>query len=123
MLFRYVITGGIAAVFDLCFFLVFSTWLGFNYLIVGGLGFLIATAINYIISVRIVFQSGARFGKKQEITAVYVVSGIGFLLHEIILYLSVDEFGFAGIVGKIIAMSSVFFWNYFLRKWYVFKET
>ena len=39
MIFRYMIAGGTAAAFDLAFFLTFSTWLGYNYLVIGGVGF------------------------------------------------------------------------------------
>ncbi|MEM9255020.1 MAG: GtrA family protein [Pseudomonadota bacterium] len=122
MIFRYAVAGGAAAAFDLTFFLVFSTWLGYHYLVIGGIGFLLATAINYQISIRIVFQSGIQFGKKQEIAAVYAVSGVGLILHECILYLAVAKFGLMGITGKIIATGAVFFWNYLIRKYYVFRK-
>ena len=122
MIFRYMIAGGTAAAFDLAFFLTFSTWLGYNYLVIGGVGFLIATAINYVISIRIVFESGVRLEKQQEIGAIYVVSGVGLLLHELILYWSVAAAGLEGFIGKIIATGSVFFWNFLLRKHYVFKK-
>lgn len=122
MLFRYFIVGGIAAAFDLLFFLLFSTWLNLNYLLVAGVGFVIATAINYVISIRFVFESGAQLDKRQEIVAVYVVSGIGLILHEWILYTAVTSFDLAGITGKVIATGSVFFWNYLVRKYYVFKS-
>lgn len=123
VIFRYLIAGGAAAAFDLLFFLIFSTWLNFNYLLVGGLGFVIATAINYVISIKIVFRSGAQLEKRREIAAVYIVSGIGLLLHELILYLAVSSFNLVGIVGKVIATGSVFFWNYFIRKYYVFRQS
>ena len=122
MLFKYFIVGGIAAAFDLLFFLLFSTWLNLNYLLVAGVGFVIATAINYVLSIRIVFESGAQLDKRQEIVAVYIVSGIGLILHEWILYTAVTSFDLAGITGKVIATGSVFFWNYLVRKYYVFKS-
>ena len=119
-LFRYSIVGGIAACFDIAFFYVFSNVLGFNYLIVGGLGFILATAINYVISIRVVFTSGAKLSKRRELTAVYLISGIGLLMHEIVLYVAVSEFAIPGLIAKIGAIGSVFFWNYFLRRWLVF---
>ena len=122
VLFKYFIVGGIAAAFDLLFFILFSTWLNLNYLLVAGVGFVIATAINYVLSIRIVFESGAQLDKRQEIIAVYLVSGIGLILHEWILYMAVSSFDLAGITGKVIATGSVFFWNYLVRKYYVFKS-
>jgi putative flippase GtrA len=120
MLIRYFFVGGVAACFDLGFFYYFSSVLGFNYLFVGGVGFVFATAINYIISIRIVFTSGVRFSKKREIAAVFLISGTGLCIHEIVLYLAVTRFGLLGIFAKVIASGSVFFWNYYMRKWFVF---
>ena len=122
MIFRYLIAGGTAAVFDLCFFLLFTTWLGFNYLLIGGLGFLLATSINYLLSIRIVFRSGARFDREREIAAVFLVSGFTLALHELVLFLCVSTFGARGMVGKIIATGAAFLWNYSWRKYYVFRE-
>jgi putative flippase GtrA len=123
MIFRYFIAGGVAAACDLLFFFLFSTWLNLNYLLVGGVGFVIATAINYVISIQIVFQSGAQLDKGREIAAVYLVSGIGLILHEWILYMAVSSFDLAGITGKVVATGSVFFWNYFIRKYCVFRSS
>jgi len=120
--FRYFLVGGVAALFDFCFFLLFATWLGFNYLLIGGVGFVFATLINYILSVRLVFRSGARFDRQGEIIAVYLVSGAGLALHELVLYISVSGLMIEGFVGKVIATGSVFVWNYGWRKLYVFRE-
>ena len=43
---------------------LFAKLLGYNYLVVGCAGFILATAVNYFLSIRFVFRSGARFSKK-----------------------------------------------------------
>lgn len=118
---RYFLVGAVAATVDISIFLVFSTWLGFDYLVVGILGFVIATFVNYVLSIRWVFESGQRFRQHTEILSVYIVSIIGLGLHATILYGSVTRFNLPGIVGKIIATGLVFFWNYGARNYFVFK--
>jgi putative flippase GtrA len=120
---RYFLVGGTAATVDLSFFLIFSTWLGFNYLFVGILGFVIATFVNYVLSIRWVFISGQRFTRQTEIQYVYIISLAGLGLHALILYSAVTYFGLLDIAGKIIATGLVFFWNYSARNYYVFKPT
>jgi putative flippase GtrA len=121
VIYRYLIAGGVAACFDIGFFYLFSSTLGYNYLVVGAVGFLLATAINYVISIRIVFTSGVRFSKRREIAAVYLVSGTALCIHETLLFIAVDKFAVEGIVAKIGAIGVAFFWNYFMRKWFVFS--
>ena len=43
---------------------LFAKLLGYNYLVVGCAGFVLATAVNYFLSIRFGFRSGARFSKK-----------------------------------------------------------
>lgn len=120
---RYFLVGGTAAAVDLSFFVVFSTWLGFNYLIVGAVGFIIATLVNYVLSIRFVFQSGKRFSQSREIAYVYGISAIGLGLHTAILFVAVSQAGWPGLAGKILATGLVFIWNYSARRYYVFNET
>ncbi|MEP5764425.1 MAG: GtrA family protein [Halieaceae bacterium] len=119
-LIRYFFAGGCAAVVDLSIFAVFTLWLGYNYLVVAGVGFIFATALNYWLCVRYIFESGARFGRHGEIVGVFVVSGIGLLLHELILFALVSEFAVHLLLGKILAIGMVFLWNFSARNFYIF---
>ncbi|MCZ6830721.1 MAG: GtrA family protein, partial [Gammaproteobacteria bacterium] len=49
---KYFMVGGVATLFDLGIFTLFAVWLLFNYLVVGAVGFLVGTAINYVLCVR-----------------------------------------------------------------------
>ena len=102
------------------FFLIFSTALGFNYLVVGALGFIVATLVNYILCIRWIFESGRRFGRRAEIASVYAVSTIGLALHMLLLWLGVARLGLAEPLAKVVAIGLVFFWNYAARRYYVF---
>ncbi len=120
-MYRYFFAGGVAAVVDLSIFGLFTLWLGFNYLLIAGVGFVIGTAVNYWLCVRYIFKSGARFGRHGEIAGVFLVSGIGLILLELILYALVDKFGLHLLLAKILAMGLLFFWNFSVRNFYIFS--
>ena len=118
---RYFLVGGCAAGVDIGFFLIFSTWLGFNNLLVGASGFILATLVNYGLSIVWVFESGARFGRRTEIFYVYLISLIGLGLHMLILALTVEQGWAPKPVAKLLATGLVFFWNYSARQYFVFS--
>ena len=76
-IFRYAAVGGAAALIDFLLFAVFAKILGFNYLLVGAAGFIIATTVNYFLSIRFVFRGGVRFGFHKEIFLVFLISPDG----------------------------------------------
>ena len=82
---KYFVVGGISACVDIGFFFVFAKLLGFNYLAMAAVGFVIAVPVNYLLSVRFVFTSGARFKPLHELALVYLVSSVGLGLHLVVL--------------------------------------
>jgi putative flippase GtrA len=117
---RYFVVGGVAAVVDIGLFMLFAQALGFPYLRVAPATFVIATLVNYWLSIRFVFVSGARFRRRWELALVFVVSAVGLLLNQAILALAVEELGAALLLAKLLATGMVFFWNYFARRVLVF---
>jgi len=118
---KYFVVGGLSACVDIGFFFVFAKLLDFNYLAVATVGFLIAVPVNYLLSVRFVFKSGARFKPLQELALVYLVSSIGLALHLLVLYAAVDRLGLELMLSKFGATGSVFLWNFLARNYFVFR--
>lgn len=119
---RYLMVGATAASIDLGIFLIFAKICGLQYLLVGAVGFAIATLVNYLLSIRYVFLSGARFTRKQEVILVYLVSAIGLALNQAILLAMVEGVRAELMVAKVTATACVFFWNYAGRRHFVFRE-
>jgi putative flippase GtrA len=61
-----------------------------------------------------------RFSQRREIFLVYVVSTVGLLINQLVLYLLVDRVGAELMPSKLTATVTVFFWNYWTRSNYVF---
>ncbi|GGF28135.1 hypothetical protein GCM10011611_37710 [Aliidongia dinghuensis] len=118
----YFFVGGAAAAVDIGLFYLGVSVLHWNYLIVGTCSFALATLVNYVISVRVVFQSGVRFSKHHELALIFVVSGAGLLLNQAILYFCISQRITGLLVAKLAATGGVFLWNYFMRSRIVFAE-
>jgi len=117
---RYFVVGGIAACVDIGLFMLFAKGLGLPYLRVSAATFVVATLVNYWLSIRMLFVSGARFGRRWEIALVFAVSAIGLVLNQLILAFSVERLGTGLLAAKLLATGTVFFWNYFARRVLVF---
>ena len=117
---RYFLVGGAAAVVDIGLFLLLAKGFGLPYQPVAAATFVLATLVNYVLSVRYVFVSGQRFGRRSEIALVYLVSAIGLALNAAILWLGVEMAGVGLLASKLAATGAVFFWNYYARRRFVF---
>jgi putative flippase GtrA len=119
---KYFIVGGIAALINIIIFFIFAKVLRFNYFAIGALAFIVATFINYILSIKYIFKSGIRFDKQKELFWIYIVSIIGLIENEVILYLFINLLHAEIMISQIIAIGIVFIWNYIARNNFVFKD-
>ena len=58
--FRYFVVGGVAACVDFGLFFVAVMWFGVDWFPAAAVSFVAATAVNYLLSVVFVFESGVR---------------------------------------------------------------
>ena len=114
--------GGVSATLDTLIFFIFAKLLGFDYLVVASFGFMIATLVNYFLSVRLVFRSGVRFSRTQEFFLVYLASAISLLVNLMVLYIMVSMMQLELIFSKLTATASVFIWNFVVRNFFIFRE-
>ena len=110
---RYFVVGGICACVDIGLFMLFAKGLGLPYLRVAAGTFIIATLLNYVLSVRFVFVSGHRFTRRWEVALVFLVSAMGLAVNSGVLWFGVEVMGFGLLLSKLAATGVVFFWNYY----------
>lgn len=117
---RYFFVGGAAAVVDIGLFALFAKVMGLPYLRVATASFVLATLVNYWLSVRFVFVSGQRFRRRWEMAMVFGVSAAGLAFNAAILWLCVERAHIELMAAKLVATGVVFFWNYFARRTLIF---
>lgn len=119
---RYFFVGGIAALVDFGSFVFLIEVFGLGWFWAALIGFVLATAVNYLLSVRHVFESGIRFSRRHEVALVFLVSALGLLLNQTMLYLLIDQQGLNVFLAKVLAMGVVFVWNFTARSRFVFSD-
>lgn len=119
-LIRYFFVGGTAALVDFGIFAALIKLGGFDWFWSAVISFVVATAVNYFLSVRHVFESGIRFARHHEVALVFLVSGIGLGINQAVLFLLIGYFGLNALVAKVSATGVVFVWNFLARSRFVF---
>jgi putative flippase GtrA len=114
--FRYIFVGGTAFIVDFFFLYFFSDICGIYYLISAVLSFIISVLVNYIMSTRWVFNQDNIGNKVLEFNLFILISTIGLVFTEILLYFFTDIVGLYYLVSKIIASIIVLFWNFLARR-------
>jgi len=118
---RYFIVGVGGASIDTITFTILTYILNINYLIANIFAFLAGFSFAYPLSVKWVFKSSKNKNKFLEIFLFIALSGLGLLVQQGVLFLSVDKFLLPKIIGKFLAIISVIGWNFFTRKIFIFN--
>lgn len=117
--FTYGIVGGLAALVEWGCFYVFNTPLGLSVSLSTILAFLFSTFANWILGRLLTFK-GAR--SKSDILPVYFVSAVGLGMNLLLMALFTGPWAFPALPSKIVSTGIVFFWNYFSRKYLIYKD-
>ena len=119
----YFWVGGVSTIADFAIFSLFYYGFGddLHYLLSATISFVLATGLNYVLSVRYVFQSGGR-PRHHEIMMVYVASGVGILINLCVIALAVEVFGLHPLIGKVAGTGTAFGWNFGSRYFWIFRS-
>ena len=121
-LFRYGFVGGGAFIVDFGTYCLLE-WKGFHYLTAGVLSFVVGFAFNFLVSRWLIFCATASAKiEVRELVSVLVISLIGLLLTEGLLFVGRDLLQFDSRVSKIVASIIALFWNYVARKIFVYNK-
>jgi putative flippase GtrA len=119
---KYLIVGTIAAIIDFSVFGLLVYFADLTWYWAACVSFLLATLANYLLVISFVFDSGVRFKQSHEVTLVFLVSLIGLVVNQIILYAAIAYLSSNLLIAKLIATGGMFFWNYFSRSRFIFKS-
>ena len=117
---RYFFVGGIAAAIDISLFAIFAGYFKFPWAIVSVITFIIATLVNYFLSIRFVFKSGSRYKKHHEILGVFMVSTLALLFNQMFLSIFIEKMNLHLVISKCLTTGMLFLWNYYGRRIFIF---
>ncbi len=117
----YFTVGGICALLDWALFALFLYGADLHYLISATISFVIATGVNYGLSVKYVFEIGRR-SRGEQIVLVYFASGVGILINLAVLSGLIEFVGLHPMVAKLAGTASAFGWNFAARYYWIFDR-
>ena len=118
----YFVVGGIATIADFGLFSLFYYGFGdeLHYLVAATISFVLATGLNYVLSILFVFESGGR-PRHHEVMMVYIASAVGIVINLCVIALAVEVFGLHPLIGKVAGTGTAFGWNFGSRYFWIFR--
>ena len=122
---RYFVTGGLAFIVDFGAFALSLYCFEVHYLVSNLIGLMAGNVVNYLLSISWVFSAEKRkMGKHRllEIIVFVLISLFGMGLNEFLMYLFVGILVVQEMISKIVAAIIVLLYNFFARKYILFKK-
>ena len=104
---RYFFVGGFAFIVDFGLLYILTEYAGLHYLLSANLSFIAGLVVNYIISCIWVFNNSKFRNRIVEFLFFAAIGVVGIGTHYMF--------------SKIVAAAMVYLWNFFARKYLVFK--
>jgi putative flippase GtrA len=116
----YFFVGGFSFLANLGVFLVLVRIFELHWFAANVAGFVVGTLMNYVLSVRFVFESRIFLRRHLEVFLTVMVSLLGVAMETLFIYIGHEVMNITLIISKVIAAGVVFFWNYGARRFLVF---
>jgi putative flippase GtrA len=120
-LFRYVFVGGAAFIVDFGLLFILTDFFGVYYLVSAAIAFILGLIVNYVLSISWVFNNRKLDSSTLEFGVFSLIGIVGLGLNEVFIWFFTAEVGFYYLISKIISAIIVLFWNFFARKYVLFK--
>lgn len=89
---------------------------GIDYLLSSGISFTVSVVVNYVLSMRFVFQSKRSNNKAKEFILFVVLSITGLLLTELLMWAGVEQLSLHYMMTKVIVTGIVMVYNFVTKK-------
>jgi len=121
-LLRYGFSSGLALMVDVGLMLLLVNWFDVHYLVAAAIGFSSGCLVTWLLSITIVFNDQSKRATAHNMLLFVLVGVLGLVLNHIILFIGVDLLQIHLLLAKGFSAIVVFWFNFFLRGAYVFKD-
>lgn len=120
-LFRYTLVGGGAYLVDIGTLIVAVEVFAVCYLVSAAIAFLLGLATNYSLSILWVFSRRTSNSRINEFLIFSAIGIAGLGLNELFIWFFTELLFFHYVVSKLFSTVFVYLWNFFARKYTLFK--
>jgi putative flippase GtrA len=113
---RFLVVGLLSFAFDYGLFFVLFHYFGVQYLVASTISFSLSLVLNYLLTLRFVFESKPGRNVALEFTIYVGLNIIALGLNQLILFLTVAGLGASPLIGKLVATAVVLVYNFISRK-------
>lgn len=113
---KFGVVGGIAFIIDYICLIISKEIFGLSVLLSAAIAFIISVIFNYVLSIKWVFNVNKEIDQKKNFIIFIVLSIIGLILTEIIMWFGTDIIKISYLIVKIFATAIVMVFNFITRK-------
>ena len=119
--FRYVLSGTVAYAIDYCLLIVSVEIFKVHYLTASLIAFLAGSITAYILNVNWVFDKRVFKNRYFEIAIFIVIGVIGLIINQYMIWFFTENVNFHYLFSKFAATMIIVIWNFFARKYILFR--
>ena len=113
---KFGVVGGIAFIIDYICLIISKEIFELSVLLSAAIAFIISVIFNYILSIKWVFNVNKEIDQKKNFIIFIVLSIIGLILTEIIMWFGTNIIKISYLIVKIFATAIVMVFNFITRK-------
>lgn len=121
--FKFIISGGTAALSKLAFFFVLFSVFHVFYLLASAVAFALSVVVGFYLQKYFTFENLSKEDMGKQATIFIFVSFLNLLVNVAVMYLLVGVFKFNEIFSQILTIGIIACWNYFVYQKFVFNKS
>lgn len=122
-IFRFLLSGGIAAGVDLALLYMFTDLFGIWYLTSSILAFMLAFLVSFTLQKFWTFRDTERTGIQAQMGLYFFISVCNLICNTLLVYTGVDVLGLNYLIAQIIASLLIACTSFFIYQRFVFRAT